>query len=245
MQGHILSTYKAVLSEAQKRGLIAYNPASSIRITSRKRHRVLMRIGGQIPDRPDIRAILGEATGKWRALFMTAAFSGMRQSELRALTWSSVDLDNRCIHVRERADMTGKVGSCKSFAGYRRIQIPDDLVNELRRWRLICPPSLLNLVFPDDDGNVMTRSDIYRPWCAVQCRINIVRATGGAKYTFHALRHFYASIMIHAGTPPKRLQELLGHATLSMTMDTYSHLFPAGDDEAARINIAMTAVLAA
>lgn len=245
MQGHILSTFKAVLKEAQKRGLIAYNPAISIRIASRKRHRVLVRIGVQIPDRPDVRAILAASTGMWRTLFMTDAFSGMRMSELRALLWPSIDLDNGCIEVSQRADKDGNIGSCKSAAGYRRIKIADELVAELRRWQLICPSSPLNLVFPDDDGNIMSRSAIYRSWCDIQRRIDMVRADGHAKYTFHALRHFYASIMIAANTPPKRLQELLGHATLAMTTDTYGHLFPAGADEAERINNAMAAVLAA
>lgn len=69
------------------------------------------------------------------------------------------------------------------------------------------------------------------------------RPNGEAKYSFHSLRHFYASIMIAQGTPPKRLQSLLGHATLAMTMDTYGHLFPAGDDETIRINGAVASVL--
>jgi integrase len=77
----------------------------------------------------------------------------------------------------------------------------------------------------------------------VQSQIGIVGPNGKGKFNVHSLRHFYASIMIDAGTPPKRLQDLLGHATLAMTMDTYSHLFRAGEDETVRINKAMEAVL--
>src|SRR5262249_1759018 len=74
-------------------------------------------------------------------------------------------------------------------------------------------------------------------------QIKMERPNGQAKYCFHSLRHFYASIMIAQGTPPKRLQSLLGHTTLAMTMDTYGHLFPAGEDESVRINNAVASVL--
>jgi len=67
---------------------------------------------------------------------------------------------------------------------------------------------------------------IYAELLAVQSQIGMTWPNGKGKYGVHKLRHFYASIMITAGTQPKRLQELLGHSTLAMTMDTYGHLFP-------------------
>jgi integrase len=99
-------------------------------------------------------------------------------------------------------------------------------------------------VFPHDDGNVMPRDVIIDQLYAIERRLGIVRPNGAKyrngelkypngkpKYNVHALRHFYASNMIAQGTEPTRLQELLGHSTLAMTMDTYGHLFPAGDAE--------------
>ncbi len=191
-----------------------------------------------------MRAILAAATGLWHPLFFAAAFTGMRSSELRALIWPNVDLDGCVIHVRQRADTVGKIGPCKSEAGYRDIQISNALADELRGWKLICPPGSLDLVFPNGRGTVIFHTDIISGgWHAVQHRIEMERPNGQAKYSFHSLRHFYASIMIAQGTPPKRLQSLLGHATLAMTMDTYGHLFPAGDDETVRINSAVESVL--
>lgn len=196
MARHILSSFKGVVNEAQRRGLISHNPAQPVRINSRKRERVPIRIGEQIPDRKEVRAILTGSIDVWHTLYLTDAFTGMRSSELRGLVWQHVDLNDRAIEVRQRADTEGLIGLCKSEAAYRTIQIGDDLVEELRRWKLICPRSDLNLVFPDDDGNVLPRSKIYDELCAVQRRIGMKRPTGKAKYNVHSLRHFYASIMI-------------------------------------------------
>src|SRR5260370_33507191 len=92
MARHILASFKAILTEAQKRGLLALNPAQPIRIDPKKRERVPIRIVEQIPHRPDVRAILAAATGLWHPLFFAAAFTGMRSYELRALVWANVDL---------------------------------------------------------------------------------------------------------------------------------------------------------
>jgi integrase len=245
MARHILSSFKAILKDAQKRGLIVHNPAQVIAIDTKSREKAPIRIGEQIPDRSDVRAILAASTGHWRILFLTAAFTGMRSSELRGLVWDYVDLDRRVIHVQQRADPKGvAIGPCKSKSGYRTIQIGDDLVDELGRWKVKCPSSPQSFVFPDAAGSILSAEQILWRLLAVQSLIGMKRVNGRGKYTMHSLRHFYASIMIDAGTPPKRLQYLLGHATLAMTMDTYGHLFPAGENETDRINKAMAAVLA-
>lgn len=244
MTRKILKSFKAILHEAQQRGLIAYNSAESIRVKTKTRDKAPFRIGVQIPDKPDVRAILAASPDDFLPLCTTAAFTGMRSSELRALTWKNVDLDARVIYVGERADRQGVIGSCKSLSAYREIQIPSVVVDKLRAWQPHCPDGELKLVFPNGAGNVQSHSNIvHRRWYAVQRQLGMTRANGQAKYGFHSLRHFYASIMIEQGTPPKRLQSLLGHATLAMTMDTYGHLFPPGDDETTRINNAAASVL--
>jgi integrase len=252
MARKILTSFRAILVDSQRRGLIAYNPAQPVRIDTKTREEAPIRIGEQIPSKADIRAILAASTDPWHPLFLTAAFTGMRASELRGLIWPNVDLDGCVIHVCQRADEQGKIGPCKSKAGYRDIQISDAVADELRRWKLICPPGPLNLVFPNGRGNVQSHGNVAsHGWYRVQHRIKMVRpskkAKSGlkAKYGFHSVRHFYASIMIDQGTPPKRLQSLMGHATLAETMDTYGHLFPAGEDETTRINNAVASVLTA
>ena len=104
------------------------------------------------------------------------------------------------------------------------------------------------LVFPNGQGKVESLSNIMqRGFLPMQIKAGVAVDTGekdkkgrplmAAKYTgFHSLRHFYASWLINRkedgglGLPPKSVQERLGHSTIALTMDTYSHLFPRTDD---------------
>jgi integrase len=246
MAQRVLSRFKTLLRDAQKRGLIAHNPAGPVKMPSNKRGKSPSRIGEQIPSKADVRTILAASSGRWHTLFLTAAFTGMRTSELRGLMWKDVDLDRAVIHVYQRVDRFGELGSCKSASGNRDIQIGHDVTDALRRWKLVCPSGPLHLVFPNTSGDLGKHNEILQDgWYKVQRATGITQPTGKPKYKFHSLRHFFASIMIEQGTPVKRLQSLLGHATVGMTMDTYGHLFPPGEDEIARVNNAVASVLLA
>jgi integrase len=140
--------------------------------------------------------------------------------------------------ARERADMYHNMGPPKSASGHRTIPIGPMVVNTLKEWKLKCPQSDLGLVFPTSKGGIHSAANIRkRVLIPTMKRAGIVDADGEAKYTgMHALRHFYASWLINPrdlgglGLPPKVVQERLGHATLALTMDTYSHLFPKDAD---------------
>lgn len=111
------------------------------------------------------------------------------------------------------------------------------------------PIKELDLVFPNGKGKVESLANmINRGLLPAQLRAGVIFDTGvvdeqgnaiaAPKYTgMHALRHFYASWCINRpqdgglGLPPKVVQERLGHATINLTMDTYSHLFPRGEDQ--------------
>jgi integrase len=138
---HVWNSFKQMLNVAVVHGLISYNPAHKMRLDTKNREKVLIQIGEQIPDRPDVRDILTASTGVWLVFFSTAAFSGLRSSELRGLGWPQVDLPKSEIQVLRRADWKGKMGPCKTAASRRKVQIPDHLVDLLRWWRQICPPS--------------------------------------------------------------------------------------------------------
>jgi integrase len=119
----------------------------------------------------------------------------------------------------------------------------------------------LDLVFPNGAGNVETLNNIVRRGLQpIQIAAGVTMDTGevdeagrpvlAAKYPgLHALRHFYASWCINRredgglGLPPKLVQERMGHSTITMTMDVYSHLFPRGDD-AGELAAAEAALLA-
>jgi integrase len=127
-------------------------------------------------------------------------------------------------------------------------------VNTLREWKLACPKGDDDLVFPNGVGkaesltNIINRGLIPTMIAAGVTRPvlddkgypvldNQGKPRVTAKYTgMHALRHFFASWLINRpadgglSLPPKSVQERMGHASIVMTMDTYGHLFPRGDD---------------
>jgi integrase len=183
----------------------------------------------------------------------------MRLSELRGLTWDNVDLDNKVIHVRQRADEKCCLGPPKSEAGSRDIPMGDFLTNTLKEWKLLCPrrkrgeddPGELWLVFPTGKGTVQNGGNLYRrvfmpAWIAAGVTTKHGKK---AKYNIHALRHAYASRLLgekdRGGMEisPKRAQALLGHSSFQMTMDTYGHLLPAREDESAEFTAAELALV--
>jgi integrase len=232
MARKVLVSLRGVLGEAQRRGLVAQNVAAGVRVAARKRENGKLVIGRDIPSKAEINAILNKAEGRWRPLFITAVFSGMRASELRGLAWPDIDFERRVIHVRQRADLWGAMGAPKSEAGDREIPMSPRTVNALREWRLECPGGKLGLVFPNGIGNVENHANIAnRGFYALQIKTGIVDEAGRPKYSMHSLRHFAASIMIEQNFSPKRLQAMLGHASLAMTYDRYGHLFPSLEDD--------------
>jgi integrase len=232
----VLGTLKSILSEAQRRGLVAQNAALPVKVDARKREQSKLEVGRNIPGKPDaqkILATLGE--GRWarhRPLIVTAVFTGMRASELRGLPWSAVDFDKKTIIVRQRADEWGTIAMPKSHAGQREIPMSPTVFNTLREWRLACPKGELDLVFPNTSGKVQPLSNIaHRVWRPLQRQAGLADDNGAPLFNFHALRHFAASLWIELGFSPKRLQALLGHSSVQMTFDRYGHLFPNAEDD--------------
>ena len=258
----VIVSLSSLISAAQERGQAAHNPVRELRRTRRgrgksptsKRHK---RIGVDIPTTAEIKALIGAASATWRPFLMTAAFTGLRASELRGLRWEDVDhLKNYELHVRQRADRYSQIGPPKSESGHRRVPLPRSVALELTRWKLQCPKKDGRhwLVFPNGGGNVeilgniikrglipaMIAAGMTKPEFDYFGRAKLDDAGKPilqAKYTgLHTLRHFFASFCINRKAdgglelPAKLVQERLGHATIAITLDTYSHLFPSGDD---------------
>lgn len=244
MAKRVLTSLGSMLADAQERGLVAQNVVRSLRSGRRgkdraqKRQNGKLKVGVDIPTREEIRAIIEHLTGRWRPLLLTAIFTGLRASELRGLRWADLDLKRGELHVRQRADRYNVIGKPKSESGERTVPLPPMAVNTLREWRLKCPRSALDLVFPNGNGNVENHQNILsRGFFPAQIAAGVVTKDGGPKYTgLHALRHWFASWCINRKAdgglelPLKLVQERLGHATVVLTSDRYGHLFPRGDD---------------
>lgn len=236
----ILGTLKSILSEAQKRGLVAQNAALPVKIDTKKREVKQLTVGVDVPGKADIQKLAAlAAEPRWarhRPLLITAAFSGMRASELRGLTWSAVDFDKKTITVRQRADEWGAIGMPKSAAGQREIPVLPNVLNTLKEWRLRCPKGDLDLVFPNLRGKPQPLQNLAsRFWRPLQKAASLVDATGEPLFNFHSLRHFTASWWIGLGFSPKRLQQMLGHSSIQMTFDRYGHWLGSLEDDHERL----------
>jgi integrase len=251
MARKVLTSLGSILADAQERGLVAQNVVRGLRtrrirgkeIRAERRRNGKLKVGVDIPTPDEIRAIIRQLDkdgSRWRPLLLTATFTGLRASELRGLRWDDVDLKRGEIHVRQRADRYNKIGPPKSDAGERTVPLAPMLINMLRTWKLACPKSDLDLVFPNGRGGVEDYSNIIkRGLRPTEIAADVVTKTGEAKYSgLHTLRHFYASWCINRRIdgglelPLKVVQARLGHASIQMTADTYGHLFPRGDDGA-------------
>ncbi|RFC67704.1 tyrosine-type recombinase/integrase [Mesorhizobium denitrificans] len=229
----VVGSLGAIITDGQERGLITRNPVKDIRGTRRRgrekqaerRQKARLLVGTDIPAPNEIKAFVGKLSGRWRPLFLTLIFTGVRSSELRGLRWQDVDLEGRSVSVRQRADEFGDIGRPKSGAGERTIPVPPMVVNALREWRLgysrpvkgrdnegnpireDARPS--HLIFANGNGKVESHANIIsRGLVPTMIAAGVTVDTGdlnkdgkpilAAKYTgLHALRHFYASWLIN------------------------------------------------
>ena len=252
MARKVLSSLKSLLRDAQRRGNVAQNVALGVKqIDADRRGERQLRVGIEIPSTDEIKAIIAAMPERRRPVLLTAIFTGLRSSELRGLRWEDVDLKAAVLHVRQRADRYNVIGEPKSKAGHRTVPLGPLVLNTLREWKLKCPKGEQGLVFPTDSGRIMRHNDIMRAFKTTVRAAKLTDSNDKPKYTgLHALRHFYASWCINPidrggqGLPPKVVQERLGHSSIVMTMDTYGHLFPPGDDAHKRLADAERALLA-
>lgn len=186
----------------------------------------------------ELRKLIEESeAGRDRVLHMTGVLTGMRHGELNGLQWPRVRFNDAKPLIEVRRSLTEipkKAGGPileppKTRAGYRDIKIPLELVSELRRWRLACPPSELDLVFPNSLGGPVTRKANEK---------KLKRAMKRAKIkvlSMHNLRHSFASQHVIAGTPVTEIARMMGHSSTEVTMKLYAHWAKGEKSEAAAV----------
>jgi integrase len=173
-------------------------------------------------DAAGLRALVDAADGQLaRALLVTAAMTGMRRGELLGLRWRDVDYTNRRVWVRRSIGLGGVVKQPKTARSVRAIALPRMVADELEaHWKASPFRAPDDYVFTNSigtplDGRSMVR-EVFEP-ARVRAKLPPVR--------FHDLRHSYASVLIEQGAHPKVISDQLGHASVQITMDRYSHLF--------------------
>jgi integrase len=229
----VLTSFKSIVADAKRRGLIAHNPASDTRIGANGRHKRKLEAGRDFPLPAEVRTLLDAADAKGRALVALAALAGLRASEIRGLPWGDLHLtgDKPTVTIRQRADRFGAIGSPKSDDSGRTVPLSATAAAALLAWRgdKIYPGSALVFATasgkPDMLGNLQRR--LLDP---LQVKAGIVDRDGLPKYSFHAFRHYAVSSWLAARIDQKTAQHWAGHATLALTLDTYGHLIPRADD---------------
>lgn len=227
------------LSAACKRavsyGLIASNPAAAV---AAPRHR---RSSPRWLDADAARALLARSVGsRWHVAWSLALCLGLRRGELAGVRWSDIDMTKRIIIISQQIQtIGGKLAACppKSEAGKRVIPLPSSLAAELAMWRRVqCAPVGKDsyVLSCHADGSPVTPGAINHA-----LRRDMLRA-GLEPINLHGLRHTMATMAVAQGVHLRILQELLGHANISITADTYSHILPSSLQKAVdAINDAM------
>ncbi len=240
---HHTCLHKA-LQTAVEWGLLARNIADAV--TPPRAQQPEM----QTWDEDDITTFLEAARQTpYFALFHTALFTGMRRSELLALRWCDLDLllcqlyVTRSLHVLKGGRVV--IRQPKSAKGRRMIALSPLAVSVLREHRgkqalerVMLGAQLKDddLVFSDPEGKPLLPNTVTHAW------IKLVRRTRLKPIRLHDARHSHASILLKLGIHPKIVQERLGHASIQITLDTYSHVAPGLQEAAtARFDQASTA----
>jgi integrase len=177
-------------------------------------------------------------------LMLLASLCGMRRGEICALRWRNVDLIQGQLAVVESVEQTHsgvRLKATKSGRG-RRIALPARLVEELRAWHARQAQELLKAgVRISNDTFVCAREDgaMLQPQCLTYAWKRLIAAAKLPRIRFHDLRHSHATHLLVSGVHPKIASERLGHATVGLTLDIYSHVIPGmQEDAAARIDAA-------
>jgi integrase len=240
----------------QRQGLVAQNVAIPVKIALRQRDKRKLDPGvdmptfaqmerliekcGELADTPTAKRKAGQKPYQmFRVFLIVAAFAGLRSSEMRALQWRDIDLGSGSggrLKVRRAADPDCRIDTTKSYAGQRTVPIDQRLVEVLKEWRLACPIGALQLVFPNQAGEVHRLSNIeWRVWYPLQRACGFVDHHGETMFVLHSLRHFCVTTWVEAGYRVNKIAAMIGHASPKTTLDVYTHLFPDETDDAARL----------
>jgi integrase len=234
---HMHRVLHRAIDQAMKWGYVSRNVASLV-TPPRPRRREM-----KILTVKEAKALFKEAKGtRFEALYCVALTVGLRQGELLGLRWQDIDLDQKRLEVR-RALIVGKDGPTfaepKTSKSRRRIKLTAFAVESLKKHRASQAEERLklgeawtdmDLVFPNEVGKPVEPSNLirrsFKPLLKV-AKLPTIR--------FHDLRHTCASHLLAANIHPKVVSEILGHASIAITLDVYSHILPDMQNEAAEM----------
>lgn len=219
VHGIVSTVFKAAMRDRR----IMANPCEGTKLPTVERKKVIPLETAQVE------AAREEMPDSLRALVTFAAGVGPRPSEAFGLTVDRLDMLRRTVRIDRQllgVDAAGRprFGPVKTKASDRVVPFGQVVADELALHLKMFPPGEHGLVFTIE-GEPITRQRFGHLWRPVATTLGLPSGTA-----MHALRHYYASLLIRHGESVKVVQARLGHATAAETLDTYSHLWPDADD---------------
>jgi integrase len=241
----IHSVLHCALNRALKLNLIYRNPADAVYRPK------LKKIEMKILDENQVRSLLIASRGtRLETLLKVAITTGLRQGEILGLKWSDLDWETHQLHIQRQVQRIPKVGLTfpepKSAAGRRIIALGPETINQLKEhFNKQCLERKLagdkwkegDWIFTSFNGTPIEARNLFREFKNLLVKANL------PDIRYHDLRHTAASLMLKQGINPKVVQEILGHSDYSLTMNTYSHLLPGLQKEAAEKMDEITALI--
>ena len=187
------------------------------------------------------------ASDRLAPLWTVLAMTGVRRGEAVGLRWADVDLDAGRIAIRQTLVAVGyhvEYSTPKTKKGRRSVALDAGTVATLRSWKAVQNSERLawgpawtdtGLVFTREDGEALHPDRVTKMFDTHVHNANLPRIR------LHDLRHTHATLALAAGVHPKVVSERLGHSTVSLTLDVYSHSIPALQEDAATVVAALVA----
>jgi integrase len=224
--GTILAVLQSALKAAILDDLLAKSPAVGVRPPRAPRRQLI------VPTPEEVAALVKAMYGPYQVAVRLGAEAGLREAEILGLHVEDLDLLGRRVNVfRQAQTLAGGVAldlPLKSEAAYRTVPLAPQ-TTEAVAFHLTRYPARGGLVVTSSAGSPVRRQLLLDAWNKAKAKAGIDRPL-----RFHDLRHRYASVLIAEGLDPLTVKTLMGHSSITETIDTYSHMFPSQAERAAQ-----------
>ncbi|MFI6610663.1 tyrosine-type recombinase/integrase [Streptomyces sp. NPDC050507] len=247
----IFSNVRAILSAAVEDGCLPRNPCNSRTVT-------LPEMGARrvVPWQPErVFAVRGALVERFRPLVDVGAGCGLRQGEILGLSVEELDFDNNVLHVVQqlKLSLSQPVFAPPKGGKLRDVPLPEPVADALKAHMKLFPPVEITLPWMRAGGSPVTKRLIFTGplgghvwrtslnedhWKPALAKVGVIpkaksrEHAAAREHGMHALRHFYASVLLDAGESIKAVSEYLGHSDPGLTLKMYAHLMPSSRDRA-------------